>query len=181
MKIIIIGSSTSDYKKQLSHKLVELNDNLCIGNTFTTDIEYKDKLTEDFVYYMPHEEAELGYVNNAFMYVTSTKEYTKGISLSDMYSDDIFVLEYMDFNNISEKVMSELGCDNLFVVVDERSKHHTNTDIIEARYSEEKLQKMQHVLYFIDEDIKDVATIILYYINPDRTEEELANCREENS
>ena len=98
-----------------------------------------------------------------------------------MYSDDIFVLEYMDFNNISEKVMSELGCDNLFVVVDERSRHHTNTDIIEARYSEEKLQKMQHVLYFIDEDIKDVATIILYYINPDRTEEELANCREENS
>ena len=84
-KIIIIGPKHTN-KMELAHKLVSINDDLDICPTYTTNLEYKDKVTDDFYTYITNENIKIGYKNNAFIYVTSYNEYSKGMFKTDIYS-----------------------------------------------------------------------------------------------
>ena len=95
-KIIIIGPKHTE-KMKLAQMLVSINDDLEVCPTYTTELKFKDKVTDEFFTYITNEDVKLGYKNNSFIYVTSYNEYSKGMLHSDLYNKDIFVLDFLDF------------------------------------------------------------------------------------
>lgn len=175
-KIIIIGPKHTN-KMELAHKLVSINDDLDICPTYTTNLEYKDKVTDDFYTYITNENIKIGYKNNAFIYVTSYNEYSKGMFKTDIYSKDIFVLDFIDFNNISEKTLSEFK-NKIFIWIDTKVKSEDFEDLEESKFTYKRSLEFP-LLYFVDEDITDIANIVIKYING--SEEEKQELIEENS
>lgn len=177
-KIIIIGPKHVN-KIELAQSLVSINDDLEICPTYTTQLEYKNKITDEFFTYISNEEVKLGYKNNSFIYVTSYDEYSKGMLHSDLYNKDIFVLDFVDFNNMSEKMFNEFQ-NKLFIWLDTKRKNTDLEDLEESKFSF-KRSKNFPLLYFVDENIEDIVRIILRYIDVNCTEEEREEIMEQNS
>lgn len=177
-KIIIIGPKHVN-KIELAQSLVSINDDLEICPTYTTQLEYKNKITDEFFTYISNEEVKLGYKNNSFIYVTSYDEYSKGMLHSDLYNKDIFVLDFVDFNNMSEKMFNEFQ-NKLFIWLDTKRKNTDLEDLEESKFSF-KRSKNFPLLYFVDENIEDIVRIILRYIDINCTEEEREEIMEQNS
>ena len=68
LKIFVTGDSSID-KLEIAKKIVEKNDDFSIAPKFTNDISRKDKIGDDYVYYMDNVDVDLSYKNNAFLYV----------------------------------------------------------------------------------------------------------------
>lgn len=177
-KIIIIGPKHVN-KMELAHALISVNDDLEVCPTYTTELKFKDKVTDEFFTYMSNEDINLGYKNNSFIYVTSYDEYNKGILHSDLYNKDIFVLDFLDFNNISERMLNEFN-NKLFIWLDTKCKIKDIEDLEESRFSYERSLKFP-LLYFLDENVEDIVKIVLKYIDTNTTEEERNKIIEENS
>ena len=177
-KIIIIGPKHVN-KIELAQALVSINDDLEICPTYTTQLEYKNKITDEFFTYISNEEVKLGYKNNSFIYVTSYDEYSKGMLHSDLYNKDIFVLDFVDFNNMSEKMFNEFQ-NKLFIWLDTKQKNTDLEDLEESKFSF-KRSKNFPLLYFADENIEDIVRIILRYIDVNCTDEEREEIMEQNS
>lgn len=177
-KIIIIGPKHVN-KIELAQALVSINDDLEICPTYITKLEYKDKITDEFFTYISNEDVKLGYKNNSFIYVTSYDEYSKGMLHSDLYNKDIFVLDFVDFNNMSEKMFNEFQ-NKLFIWLDTKQKNTDLEDLEESKFSF-KRSKNFPLLYFVDENIGDIVKIILRYIDVNCTEEEREEIMEQNS
>lgn len=176
--IIILGPKHVD-KMAIAKHLTSINDDLNICPTFITDLEYKNKVTDDFLFYITNDEVELGYKNNAFLYVTSYETYNKGIEIQHTYNSDIFVLDFIDCNNISERAFDELT-NKIFVWVDKSEKSNDQEDIFESEYAFERSNKYD-LLYFVNEDPEDISKVILEYIDDNTTEERRRELLEENS
>ena len=177
-KIIIIGPKHIN-KMELAQALISINDDLEVCPTYTTKLEFKDKVTDEFFTYMPNEDIQLGYKNNSFIYVTSYTEYSKGMLHSDLYNKDIFVLDFIDFNNMSERMLNEFD-NKLFIWLDSKSKNTDIEDLEESKFAYERSNNFP-LLYFVDEDLNDIAKIILKYIDINCSEEERQEIILENS
>ena len=177
-KIIIIGPKHVN-KIELAQTLVSINDDLEICPTYTTQLEYKDKITDEFFTYISNEDVKLGYKNNSFIYVTSYNEYSKGMLHSDLYNRDIFVLDFIDFNNMSEKMFNEFQ-NKLFIWLDTKQKNIDLEDLEESKFSFKRSINFP-LLYFVDENAEDIARIILRYIDANCTEEEREEILVQNS
>ena len=177
-KIIIIGPKHVN-KIELAQTLVSINDDLEICPTYTTQLEYKDKITDEFFTYISNEDVKLGYKNNSFIYVTSYNEYSKGMLHSDLYNRDIFVLDFIDFNNMSEKMFNEFQ-NKLFIWLDTKQKNIDLEDLEESKFSFKRSINFP-LLYFVDENTEDIAKIIFRYIDANCTEEERKEIIEQNS
>ena len=177
-KIIIIGPKHVN-KIELAQTLVSINDELEICPTYITKLEYKDKITDEFFTYISNEDVKLGYKNNSFIYVTSYNEYSKGMLHSDLYNRDIFVLDFIDFNNMSEKMFNEFQ-NKLFIWLDTKQKNIDLEDLEESKFSFKRSINFP-LLYFVDENAEDIARIILRYIDTNCTEEEREEIIEQNS
>ena len=177
-KIIIIGPKHTN-KIELAQELISINDDLEVCPTYTTELEFKDKVTDEFFTYIPNEDMKLGYKNNSFIYVTSYNEYSKGMLHSDLYNKDIFVLDFLDFNNISERMLNEFN-NKLFVWLDTKEKNKDIEDLEESKFAYERSLNFP-LLYFVDENIEDIAKIILRYIDTNCSEKERQEIIEQNS
>lgn len=172
MKILIVGAEATN-KIQLAKMIQELNDDLIISPMFTTELSVEGHVTDDFKYYLAEEEVQLAYKNNAFMWVLSSSMESHGVTLSDMYSSDIFVMSYKEFNNISNPVLSNIMEDGIIIWLD--SKYHNDADKIESSYAYERLSENKY-LYFRDDDFSLVAqTALSFYLGDINKREELLN------
>ena len=98
---------------------------------------------------------------------------------SDLYSKDIFVLDFLDFNNISERMLNEFN-NKLFVWLDTKEKNKDIEDLEESKFAYERSLNFP-LLYFVDENIEDIAKIILRYIDTNCSEKERQEIIEQNS
>ena len=177
-KIIIIGPKHTN-KIGLAQELISNNDDLEGCPTYTTELKYKNKVTDKFFTYMANGDVKLGYKNNSFIYVTSYNEYSKCMLHSDLYNKAIFVLDFLDFNNISEKMLNEFN-NKLFIWLDTKEKNKDIEDFGESKFAYERSLNFP-LLYFVDENIEDIAKIILRYIDINCTEKERQEIIEQNS
>ena len=177
-KIIIIGPKDTN-KIGLAQELISINDDLEVCPTYTTKLEFKDKVTDEFFTYIANEDVKLGYKNNSFIYVTSYNEYSKGMLHSDLYNKDIFVLDFLDFNNMSERMFNEFN-NKLFIWLDTKDKNKDIEDLKESKFAYER--SLNELLsYFVYENIEDRAKIVLRYIDINCTEKERQEIIEQNS
>jgi hypothetical protein len=180
-KVFILGSSVIN-KFDIAKDIIAINDNLNIANNFTTDIIFKDKITDTFEYYLSTEDVKLAFKNNALMFGTTVNDITSGVTISDMYNSDIIAMSYDDFNNISNKVFTEIT--PIICWIDSNNKEYDRYkhDLIEASYCIKKIDdKKFTTLYFnLDSEQPDkIANIINTYISGDEIVRE--EILEENS
>ena len=166
MKIIIAGSQNTD-KHAIARELQSINDDLTIAPIFNTRMEFKGK-TSEFYYYMPTEEVELSYKNNAFMWIRTSDNESCGVTMPDMYSSNIFVMSFADFNNMSNPVFNEFIMDGLIVFLDTKNGN-SQDDINESKFACERIFSSPY-LYFLDEDTDYIVNTIINYINGDEKE-----------
>ena len=168
-KILIIGSDKSP-KEEVAKSLCAVNDRLQIAPVFTTDLRMRDKKQDGSQYYMPNEEVELSYKNNAFMWVRTNDTISRGVTKPDMYMYNVFYMSFSDFNNISSPVIAELDKDPNFIicVIDKKDKKG-KTDIYDARGALERIYE-HHYLYFLDCTVQEITDMIFKYIVADDDE-----------
>lgn len=174
MKIIIVGTDINE-GISVAKAIQDMNDDLQIAPVFTTDLTMRGKTAEAY-YYMSHEEIELSYRNNAFMWVRTTPFVTNGVTMSDMYTSNIFAMTYGDFNNISNPVFNELynNDDNkcLILVLDNTNVKKKEEDLLEAKGAYERIYNNEY-LYFLNSTITEVAEYVLKYIASNEEERKL--------
>ena len=174
MKIIIVGTDINECIS-VAKAIQDMNDDLQIAPVFTTDFTMRGKTAEAY-YYMSHEEIELSYRNNAFMWVHTTPFVTNGVTMSDMYTSNIFAMTYGDFNNISNPVFNELynNDDNkcLILVLDNTNVKKKEEDLLEAKGAYERIYNNEY-LYFLNSTITEVAEYVLKYIASNEEERKL--------
>lgn len=174
MNILIIGSEATD-KIKLAKLIQSSCDDLTIAPMFTSDLLMKDHITDDYRYYMAHEDVELSYKNNAFMWVLSNNKVSNGVTLVDMYNSDIFVMSYAEFNNMSNPVLSTITS-NDYIIIWLDTKNHTVNDRIESDYAVERLSENKYLYFCDDDNFNDISKIIIdYYLGDEEKRTELLN------
>ena len=167
-KIIFIGPNCVN-KFDYAHTLLKYNDSLSLSATFTTNPEYKDKLTDNNIYYMNAEEVNLAFKNNVIFYISTNDYISHGIMMDSFYSDDIFVINNEDFNNIPDHLLN--NNDLLIIWLDTKkydSKSDKKREIAECKYLLDRLTKFKY-MYFLDESTVAVSAIINEYLQNDET------------
>lgn len=184
-KILIIGPSILYKQKlQLANRLITQNSDLSMINSFITDESFNQNQNSStsWQYYIPYMKVKESFKNNAIIYCTideSNSDITKGIMLDDWYNGDIAVMNFIDFNNIPNKIFSEYT-DSLFIVWLDTNANNTRqqydsyydreTDIRESHYADSKIESNNiSVLYFNinNEHISDITNTVLEYYNTD--------------
>ena len=176
LKIFIIGDKSID-KLDIGKRIVEKNDDFSIASKFTNDIEHKDKIGDDYVYYMDSVDVDLSYKNNAFLCVRTDTYITTGITLDSFYNNDIFCLDIYDFNSIADYII--YSYDTIVVWVDAKKHRKMNDeDVAGVNHLVERTSKL-NTLYFLDESPEKIADVVLEYLNG--TIDERQRILEENS
>lgn len=160
-KLIILGPKNTN-KIEVARSLIAANDNLEICPTFNSNIDFKGKMNDSFEYYMANNDVEMGFKNNAFIYVTTNSYASKGITISDYYNSDIIVMDFIDFNNISEATFKKIITNCIIVMLD-TSKGHDKGDIQESFYSYQRLKSIDY-LYFLNEETEYIKDTIFQFL-----------------
>ena len=165
-KIIIISNSEID-TMPLAKMLVEKNDDLSIASTFTTDTDFEGEITDDYQYYMSVTDLNLACKNNAILFVETKNFVSKGMTIDEMYNNNIFCMKFNNFNDITDHVL--LNQDIIVIWVDS-SKHMENyqNDLREIPYIEDRLEYIPYI-YFLDETLENMSDVILKYVNASET------------
>lgn len=179
-KILIIGPTTvNKYKIQLANYLLMKNSDLSLINTFCTDesLNQNHNSSQSGYYYMPYLKVKESFKNSSVVYCTideNNNDITKGIMTDDWYNGDIAVLDFIDFNNISNKIFTDYT-DSIFIVwLDTTMKssalynnlYDKETDIRESNYSVQKIESNNiNVLYFNinNESLNNITDTVLQY------------------
>ena len=170
-KIIILGAKNIN-KFDLAKLLIDKDEELDLAPIFSTNDIYKDKYSIEIKYLSP-EDITIGYKNNAFLYVSSDKDYiSSGITLDDVDNSDILCMNISDFNNISNIIFSKYNFLIIWLDTKYRDKNYNiKEDIVETKYLIEKLDYFNY-MYFLDEDYEDISDIIIKYLKSSEEEKE---------
>lgn len=175
VKILITGISEID-KFSIIKELAKQDDNLTIIPSFTSDLHYENQgASEDYIYYMPTEEVNLAYKNNALLYIYTKDYVSTGVTFDDFYNNDLLETNLINFNNIPDRYFTEY--DILIVWIDSAKIKATKAELQEVNVLEERLGTCKY-MYFLDEPLEEVVKAILTYIHEEDKREELL---EENS
>lgn len=156
--------------------IVRINDELSIIPRFTTNMEYKDEVNENYIYYLDVNTVNLSYKNNALLYIKTNKYISSGITIDDFYNNDICYLTIEEFNSIPEIIFKKY--DILVVWIDTKThKAISNSDLIEINYFNTFITTINY-LYFLENET-DIHNTILEYIFGD--EEKRNYLLEENN
>ena len=103
--IVCLNKETS---LRVSKKIIEHNDDLSIIPTFSTDIQYKNEINENYIYYLDVNTVNLSYKNNSLLYIITSNYISYGITLDDFYNNDIAFMNIEEYNNISDLIFNKL-------------------------------------------------------------------------
>lgn len=163
-KLILIGPKNSN-KLDVAKTIVAIDESFDICPTFNSDIEFKGKTSENFEYYLQNSDVELGYKNKSFLYVTTYSIFSKGISLQDFYNSDIIILDFADFNGISETNFESLISKSNIIFIDAKANGTTKEDLEESYYAFERINNANiKYLYYMNEEPSLVAHELIKFI-----------------
>lgn len=180
MKIFIIGNKNID-KLGIAKEIIKMNDTLSIANKFITDKAYDTIDNDSYVKYVNAADVNLAFKNNALLYITTVNYISHGVTLDSFYNSDIFVMDFIDFNGITDKIFETNEI--LVVWLDDKVTAYNNSadkkqDLQECKYVLDRLENTPY-LYFLNEKPEKISCIVNDYLNAD--EEEKAEILEENS
>lgn len=158
IKVVLIGPSFLNKKQYLDY--ISDNTDLKICKNYTSNENTESK----YLQFLSKTDIEIGNSNNAFLFCTQEKDYhITCIDESNVALSDVLYMNIVDFNNISEIILTKY---NLLVIWLDTKFHSNdiNNEIVETKYLLERLDYTDY-MYFLDESPKYVTETILNYIN----------------
>lgn len=162
MKIIITGINLSK-NLEIAKNLININDDLSIACSFTSDELYKDKTSENYIEFLDANVINLSYKNNAFLYIHTENYISTGITLDEFYNNDIICITNKNFNKIINDIFANNECIVVWIDTKEHNNINISEEIREINYLEKTLSKVNY-LYFLDEDTDSIINTINRYI-----------------
>lgn len=169
MKIYVIEPSFINYGIEVAKKLIKKNDDLTICQTLTSNENYKDVISENYIKYLSAADITLSFENNVLLYVNFVHDgEVQCVSLDSFYNSDIVVLKNKNFNNIIETYTE----DSLIILLDDKCNLKENKtvakDVTEIRYIFERIESQGlKYLYFMGESPEHIADTVYDYLEAD--------------
>jgi len=166
---IFIVCDNKDISLNICKNIIVLNNEVSIIPIFSTDIEYDNKVSENYIYYLDTISTNLSYKNNALLYILTKDYISHGITLDDFYNNDIAFMTIEEYNNISDVIFRKYDILTIWIDI----KSNTSLDKkynVELKYFNERINEYKY-LYFLDSD-PNISTIINNYIISEDTEKE---------
>lgn len=161
-KIFIIYHN-DDLINDLVDNLYQQSNEINISNKFTTNInDVKNGLPYSY-YYLNTLEVNKTIKNNYILYVLTDNYISTGITIDNFYNNDVFILNYKEYNAISDNVFTKNNI--LTIWID--SKHNKYKDIFnDILFVEKRLENVNYE-YFIYENTKneEIIDTILNYLD----------------
>lgn len=167
-KIFIVGIN-NERIIDVCNYIVDIDDSIHIGQTFTTDIEYSECTENDeFKYYISNSQLDLDFKNNSLLYV-NTDNITRasiGMAIDEFYNAQIIPLSIRAFNTIKEDKYNN----SIIIWMDismkygDYSKIEYKINLLETKIFEEILESnfKDRVMYFGPKDRIEVIGRSIY-------------------
>lgn len=166
---IFIVCDNKDLSLDICKKIVSKNDEVSIIPTFSTDTEYYNEVSENYIYYLDTINVNLSYKNNALLYILTKNYISHGIILDDFYNNDIAFMNIEEYNNIPDVIFKKYDILTIWIDI----KHHNSINKkykIELKYFNERINEFKY-MYFLSDDV-NIDNIINNYILGDEIEKE---------
>ncbi len=165
-KIYIIGHSNID-TLEIGLALQSKDDSITVSPRFTTNNEE----ISEYKYFLDKETVNISYKNNAIITITTNDNESNGILYDDYYNNDIFCMNLSEFNIMPDKLFNDTTDVDVIVVWVDSSSNVPKSDVHEVEYLEERLANINY-LYFCNEKIDNIISVIIDYIYGDNDKRE---------
>lgn len=166
-KILIVGSSTID-KMKIAERLTEYDDSLKIAYTFTSDLNYQQMKKDNnniHIYYNDNENINLDYKNNSLLYIHSSETSSYGVTIDEFYNSDIVVLDTLNFNTISDKILN--NNDILIVWIDTKFDKKNSINFKETKFLMDRIYKYPYMYFMCTDPVDSICDPIIQYLSAD--------------
>ena len=166
-KILIVGSSTID-KMKIAERLTEYDDSLKIAYTFTSDLNYQQMKKDNnnmHIYYNDNENINLDYKNNSLLYIYSSETSSYGVTIDEFYNSDIVVLDTLNFNTISDKILN--NNDILIVWIDTKFDKKNSINFKETKFLMDRIYKYPYMYFMCTDPADSICDPIIQYLSAD--------------
>jgi hypothetical protein len=163
MKLFILEPTFSNKSIILAEKLHEINNELKICPIYSSLQSNESKHIE----YMKIEEINLSFKNNALLYIDYNNNDITCITIDNFYNNDLIPIKLHEFNNIINAYLNDilviwLDCNNSKDI----NKKELRKNITATKHLLETIDNNNiKYLYFLKEDINDIANVIDKYLN----------------
>lgn len=169
-KILIVGSSSID-KMKIAEHLVEYDDSLSIAFAFTSDINYKQMKKDNnnlHIYYNDNEHINLDYKNNSLLYIHSSETESYGVTIDEFYNTDIVVIDTLNFNTISDKILNN---NNILIVwIDTKFDKKNSINFKETKFLMDRIDKYPYMYFMCTDPIDSICKPIIQYVSTESPE-----------
>lgn len=166
---IFIVCDNKDISLTVCKNIILNNDEVSIIPTFSTDIEYYNEISENYIYYLDTVNVNLSYKNNALLYIITSNYISHGITIDDFYNNDIAFMNIEEYNNIPDVLFKKYNILTIWIDT-KRHKSINKKDNIELKYFNERINEYKY-MYFLSDD-SSIHNIINNYILADEKEKE---------
>lgn len=151
-KKIFIIYHNEDLINEFKLFLYKKNNDINISKKFITDNQIKS----DEYYYIDQKEVNIALKNNSLLYVITNDYVSTGITIDDLYNNDVFFLLYKEYNNIPDVIFNKY---NIFTIWIDSTCNNTmdlnNELFCEISYIEQRLENVNYE-YFMNDSFDDI-------------------------
>lgn len=145
----------------LVNKIFEQSNEINISDKFTTnEKDVKNGIPYSY-YYLNTLEVNKAIKNNYILYVLTDNYISTGITIDNFYNNDIFIMNYKEYNAISDVVFNKHNI--LTIWIDSKDNKYPGifNDII---FIENRLEHVNYE-YFLNNENDEIIKVILNYLN----------------
>jgi len=147
--------------EDLVDMIFEASNEINIANKFTTNNDDVKNGRPYSYYYLSTVELNKAIKNNYVLYVLTNNYISTGITIDDFYNNDIFILNYKEYNTIPDLVFNKH--DILTIWIDSKDGKYKDifNDIV---FVENRLEKVNNE-YFLKGENEEIVNTILNYLD----------------
>lgn len=161
-KIFIIYHDV-DIINELIDDIYKVSNEINVSNKFTTNSDDVKNGRPYSYYYLNNLEVNKAIKNNYLLYVITNNYVSTGITIDDFYNNDVFILNYKEYNTIPDLVFNKHNI--LTIWID--SKDGKYKDIFnDINFVEKRLENVNYE-YFLKGENNEIIETILNYLNKD--------------
>ena len=160
-KKIFIIYHDENILEDLVNKLFEASNEYNIANKFTTNIKDIKEGRPYSYYYLQNLEVNKAIKNNYVLYIITNDYISTGITIDDFYNNDIFILNYKEYNAISDLIFNKYNILTIWIDSKDGKYKDIFNDIV---FIENRLEKVNHE-YFLKGENEEIVNTILNYLD----------------